>query len=451
MRGRRRDVRKEERVIKDNIVLIGLPGAGKSTLGVVLAKMVNYGFVDADLVIQERHAKTLERIIDDDGVQGFLAAENEVLCDIAPDRTVIATGGSAVYSAQAMGHLSQIGTVVYLKADEGEVAKRLGDLHERGVVMRDGTAGDFSALCAERTPLYERYADITLDVTHLPIREAAAELKGILEGRGLLSLPHFTHNRQAYLQWRDEDRSYNMQRQASFDWLDSHRHLRPTEALRIFGDVANADFADLGQTYQSMIKKGFYFVVTHANCHLVRQPQDEERVLVRTWPRKIKGMQVSRNFSLTASDGKPIAYCEMVYLIMDTHTGHPIRVKDFPLVSLYEIERDVPLEKRIRVKALDGMRECARLKPRFSDLDVNGHVNNTHYPTFAFDALPADVQKREWTDFQVEFSAEVHLEDEIAIVSNDAHAACDVGEWVRLVGSRGDGTTNFACAFKFRA
>ncbi len=448
--GARRLVQKEERMTKENIVLIGLPGAGKSTLGVVLAKMANYGYIDADLVIQDRHAKTLEHIIDDEGVEGFLAIENEVLRGLAPERTVIATGGSAVYSDAAMRHLGLIGTIVYLKAEEDEIEKRLGDLHERGVVMRDGTVGDFSALCAERIPLYENYADITIDVTHLPIREAAAELKGILEGRGLLSLPHSAHNKRAYLQWRDEDRTYNMQRQVSFDWLDSCRHLRPAEALRIFGDTANADFADLGQTYQSMIEKGYYFIVTHANCHLVRQPEEEERILVRTWPCKIKGMQVSRNFSLIDPAGKPLAFCEMVYLVMDTNTGHPIRVKDFPLVPLYEVEREVPLEKRTRVKRSDDMNEVACLSPRFSDLDANGHVNNTHYPTFAYDALPGDLQKREWTDFQVEFSAEVHLEDEIHIVANDAHAACEAGEWVKLIGSREDGTTNFACAFKFK-
>lgn len=435
--------------MKENIVLIGMPGAGKSTLGVVLAKMLNFRFIDCDLLIQQQRGKTLQELIDELGVEGFLGVENEVLCGIATKRAIIATGGSAVYSEAAMAHLREIATVVYLQVSFEEMARRVGDLAERGVVVRNGDSGDLASLYRERLPLYERHADITLEVSDAHLREAAAELKGILEGQGLLQMPLPPRRSQAFYQWRDEDRTYNMERPISFDMLDCNRNLRPTEALRLFGDVANADFADLGHTHENMIRSGYFFIVTHATCHIVRQPVDEERATVRTWPRKIKGMQVSRNFDLLDADGGAIAYCQMDYLIIDANAGKPIRIKDFPLERLYEVERDVPLTKRQRIKLSDDMAEISRLSPRFSDLDVNGHVNNTHYPTFAFDALPAGLRDRGWTDFQVEFAAELHLGDEVVLYANDVGAAAAAGEWVKVVGAQADGTTNFGCLFKF--
>ena len=128
----------ESRNAADNIVLIGMPGAGKSTLGVVLAKILNYDFLDADLVIQNKHGKMLQALINEHGPQGFLDVENQDLQEINAHRTIIATGGSAVYSDQAMEHLRSIGTVVYLQISYSELANRLGDLQERGVVMKGG-------------------------------------------------------------------------------------------------------------------------------------------------------------------------------------------------------------------------------------------------------------------------------------------------------------------------
>ena len=130
--------RDESRNAADNIVLIGMPGAGKSTLGVVLAKILNYDFLDADLVIQNKHGKTLQTLINEYGPQGFLDVENQDLQEINVHRTIIATGGSAVYSDRAMEHLRSIGTVVYLQISYKELANRLGDLQERGVVMKGG-------------------------------------------------------------------------------------------------------------------------------------------------------------------------------------------------------------------------------------------------------------------------------------------------------------------------
>ena len=123
---------------KDNIILIGMPGAGKSTLGIVLAKIMNYDFMDADLVIQNQCDKTLQKLIDACGPEGFIEVENQILSDIQASKSIIATGGSAVYSDEAMRHLAEIGTVVYLQISYDELVSRLHDLQERGVVLKGG-------------------------------------------------------------------------------------------------------------------------------------------------------------------------------------------------------------------------------------------------------------------------------------------------------------------------
>lgn len=160
----------------ENVVLIGMPGAGKSTLGVVLAKILGYEFIDADLLIQGKLDKTLQKIIDACGPDGFIEVENEVLCTLSATHAVIATGGSAVYSDEAMRHLSSIGTVVYLKVSYEELESRLGGLHERGVVMKNGMGMSLADLYEERSPLYDKYADLTIDIDGLSVRDAARRL-----------------------------------------------------------------------------------------------------------------------------------------------------------------------------------------------------------------------------------------------------------------------------------
>ena len=155
--------------MKNNVVLIGMPGVGKSTLGVVLAKELGFEFVDADLLIQKRENRLLKEIIAEDGVDGFLKIENDVNASIETDKTVIATGGSVIYGAEAMAHLKEIGTVVYLKLDYETLDSRLGCLKGRGVVLKDGQT--LKSLYEERIPLYEKYADIIVDEQGLNLEE----------------------------------------------------------------------------------------------------------------------------------------------------------------------------------------------------------------------------------------------------------------------------------------
>ena len=152
-----------------NIVLIGMPGVGKSTVGVVLAKNLGYSFVDSDLLIQEQEGKLLHEIIGERGLDGFNEVENRVNAEINVSRSVIATGGSVVYGQEAMEHLKQIGTVVYLELSCEELSERLGDLNERGVSIRPGQT--LQDLLQERAPLYETYADITIHCENRQIRE----------------------------------------------------------------------------------------------------------------------------------------------------------------------------------------------------------------------------------------------------------------------------------------
>lgn len=161
-----------------NVILIGMPGCGKSTVGVVLAKNTGRKFVDSDLVIQERTGKLLHELIEEYGAEGFWRIENEVNASLNPTGSVVATGGSAVYLGTGMEHLRSIGTVVYLRLPCEEVAQRLGDLNARGVTLRPGQT--LRELYDERVPLYEKYADLTVDCHGKTLREIVLEIAGKL-------------------------------------------------------------------------------------------------------------------------------------------------------------------------------------------------------------------------------------------------------------------------------
>lgn len=162
-----------------NLILIGMPGCGKSTVGVVLAKALGMDFIDSDLVIQKTTGKRLSQIIDESGDEGFREVENRVNAQLEAENSIIATGGSIVYGEEAMRHLKAIGTVIYLKLSYASIEDRLGDLHARGVTIQPGwTLRD---LYNERCPLYERWADATIDCEELRLREVVAELRARLE------------------------------------------------------------------------------------------------------------------------------------------------------------------------------------------------------------------------------------------------------------------------------
>lgn len=164
---------------KKNVVLIGMPGAGKSTIGVILAKVLGKDFIDADLVIQKKEGRLLREIIEQEGPDGFLAVEERVNAGLCPDAAVIATGGSVVYGQRAMEHLGRIGAIVYLKLSYPAVESRLRDIRGRGVVLRDGQT--LLDLYRERAVLYERYADVTVEEDGLGVEETLEKTLQALE------------------------------------------------------------------------------------------------------------------------------------------------------------------------------------------------------------------------------------------------------------------------------
>ena len=146
-----------------------MPGVGKSTIGVILAKVLGYQFVDTDLLIQQSQGKLLKDIIAEKGVEGFIEVENQVNSHLETNNSVIATGGSVVYGAEAMEHLRSIGTVVYLKQSLTSIRRRLNNIKGRGVVLKEGQT--FADLYRERCILYEKYAHITVDEHGLNIEQ----------------------------------------------------------------------------------------------------------------------------------------------------------------------------------------------------------------------------------------------------------------------------------------
>ncbi|HIW84538.1 MAG TPA: shikimate kinase [Candidatus Dorea gallistercoris] len=146
--------------MNDNIILIGMPAAGKSTVGVIIAKRMGYSFIDVDLLIQEEEGKLLKEIIAEKGIKGFLEVEERINAGLKAERTVISPGGSVVYCEKAMRHYKQIGTILYLKASYETIDRRLKNARSRGVVLREGQT--LRDLYQERVVLFEKYADITV-------------------------------------------------------------------------------------------------------------------------------------------------------------------------------------------------------------------------------------------------------------------------------------------------
>lgn len=157
-----------------NVILVGMPGAGKSTLGVVLSKRIGYGYIDSDSVIVAREGKRLPELIAELGNDGFLDVEAKVNSAICASRCVIATGGSAIYRSDAIQKLKENGIVVYLKLSYEEICRRLGDLKTRGVVLKEGFT--FQDLYDERSPLYEAQADYIVGLDGCSIEESVEKI-----------------------------------------------------------------------------------------------------------------------------------------------------------------------------------------------------------------------------------------------------------------------------------
>lgn len=156
----------------DNIILVGMPGAGKSTVGVLLAKTLGYAFLDTDLVIQAREGALLQQLLDARGQEAFLEAEADAVCAVSCRCTVIATGGSAVYRTRAVERLRELGRVVYLRLPLDEVERRLNNIGSRGIAMAPGQT--LADLYAYRTPLYEGCADLTVDTAGQTLEESVS-------------------------------------------------------------------------------------------------------------------------------------------------------------------------------------------------------------------------------------------------------------------------------------
>lgn len=157
-----------------NIVLIGMPAVGKSTIGVLLAKAHVMSFVDTDLLIQKKYNKSLCEIIEENGTKTFIEIENRIIFSEEFENSVIATGGSAIYGEQAMKKLRENGTVVYLSLSSEVIKKRIGDIKSRGVVMANGSTVE--EIFNERKPLYEKYADFVIDCNNLSVEECVEKI-----------------------------------------------------------------------------------------------------------------------------------------------------------------------------------------------------------------------------------------------------------------------------------
>ncbi len=164
---------------KNNIILIGMPGAGKSTVGVILAKRLGFDFIDTDLLIQSQEKCRLQQLIDTRGLDNFLEIEEQILLNLHAQHSVIATGGSVVYSEHGLKKLGRSGYQIYLQIGLSTLLQRIADMGQRGLVMNKGQT--FEQLYQERTPLYENFADLTLTCEEMNAEQVAAIIENKIE------------------------------------------------------------------------------------------------------------------------------------------------------------------------------------------------------------------------------------------------------------------------------
>lgn len=165
-------------VEKSNVVLIGMPGSGKSTSGVLLAKTLGLSFLDSDLLIQQQKGALLQDLVDQKGFSGFIDLEEKVVSRLEAANSVISTGGSVVYSDKIMSHLRNIGIIIFLDVSYPEIVRRIRNISTRGIALKSGQ--DLEALYGERLPLYRKYADLTVSGDDKSIEELVTEIAGLL-------------------------------------------------------------------------------------------------------------------------------------------------------------------------------------------------------------------------------------------------------------------------------
>lgn len=163
-----------------NIILIGMPAVGKSTVGVVVAKRIGFEFIDTDLLIQKQEKRLLKEIIAEEGNDRFLEIENQVNRDLEAERAVISPGGSVVYCQEAMQHFKEIGTVIYLHATYEDIYRRITNAKNRGVVLKEGQT--LKELYDERVKLFEKYADYTVSEEGLDLENTIEEVLELVAG-----------------------------------------------------------------------------------------------------------------------------------------------------------------------------------------------------------------------------------------------------------------------------
>jgi shikimate kinase len=160
---------------KGNIVLIGMPGVGKSTTGIVLSKVLKKPFIDTDLIIQQKENLTLQNIIDKNGIKYFYKAEEKIILDIEVNNHVISTGGSVVYSNSSILHLrKKEGIIIYLQLRFDEIQARVNNIKSRGIPMANKKT--LLDIYKERKPLYEKYADIEISCSEKDLEDVVEEI-----------------------------------------------------------------------------------------------------------------------------------------------------------------------------------------------------------------------------------------------------------------------------------
>lgn len=176
--------------MRNNITLIGMPASGKSTMGVLLAKVLGYQFVDGDILIQEKYGMLLREIIDEMGLDGFIKIEEEVNLSLNLNKAIISPGGSIVYSKRAMKHLKKISTVVYIKLPYETIKRRVGNVKRRGVVLKEGQT--LKDLYDERIRLYEKYCHFSIEADGLSVEDLLDTLVLALKYNECVDRKNFT-------------------------------------------------------------------------------------------------------------------------------------------------------------------------------------------------------------------------------------------------------------------